>query len=193
MLTPLSTAGPAFGEGSQYGAALSGGGFCTLADRGAGVSATTPASGTLVLTYRRSPSTFTATQIRSGSSTAAGATPTLIRLGLYSVAANGDLTLIASTINDTTLYGAANTAYGKALSSSVSLVRGQWYAYGMLIVSGASMPALVAPSSQAYSSLVLSTAPRLSGARAGQTDLPASITSANVAVSNQGLWAEVLP
>src|SRR5690348_10707358 len=52
----------------------------------------------------------------SSSSTAAGATPTLVRFGLWTVAANGDLTLVASTANDTTLLASTFTAYTKALS-----------------------------------------------------------------------------
>lgn len=72
--------------------------------------------------------------------TAAGATPTICRYGVFSVAANGDITLIASTVNDTTLFAASNTEYPKALSSTWNKVAGARYAIGALVVTAATMP-----------------------------------------------------
>lgn len=97
----------------------------------------------LFLNYFTAKRTETITQasLMTGS-TAAAATPTLIRFAVYSVAANGDLTLMNSTVNDTTLFSATFTVYTKAYSASFSKVAGQEYALGLLIVSAAAMPQL---------------------------------------------------
>lgn len=73
-------------------------------------------SGRVGLTYFICPSsaTFSNITVFCGG-TAAGATPTLLRFGLYSVDASGNLTLIASTPNDTTLLAAPVTSYTKGV------------------------------------------------------------------------------
>ena len=141
-------------------------------------------SGSLHLTYFDADKTAVVTTVgaRSGG-TAAGATPTVARIGLYSVAANGDLTLIASTANDTALFSAANTNYSKSFSASATVTRGQRLAVGVLVVSGATMPTLVGNSGNAGSS-ELAIAPRLCGLVTGQTDLPSSVAAGSV--SNSG-------
>jgi hypothetical protein len=102
----------------------------------------------------------------------AGGTPTLARLGVYSVDASGNLTLLASTTNDTALITSAWTAQTKALSASVSLSAGSVYAIGLLIVSSNAMPSLRGLAGQ-FDEFAL--APRLTGRVTGQTDLPSSI------------------
>lgn len=91
---------------------------------------------------------FTATQavlltnaIACSGGTAAAATPSLIRIGLYTVSGT-TLTLVASTPNDTSLFAAANTAYTKALSATYTTVPEQRYAAGLLIISAATMPSI---------------------------------------------------
>lgn len=111
--------------------------------------------------------------------TPAGATPTLIRFGLYSVAGNGDLTLVASTPNDTTLLAVANTEYSKALSAPFALTAGNRYAFGALVVTAATAPT-VAGFAQAGSAAMTARAPRMGGFMAAQTDLPASVASGSV-------------
>lgn len=118
--------------------------------------------------------------IESGG-TAAGATPTLVRIGLWTMAANGDLTLVASTPNDTTLLAAASTDYFKALSVPYAFIGGQRYAAGILVVTGATAPT--------YSGKFTSTAanrlrtPRLTGSVSGQADLPANIAAGSVSAT----------
>lgn len=77
--------------------------------------------------------------------TAAAATPTIGRLGVYSRAANGDITLLAASANDTALCNAANTLFTKTLTTPFNKVAGVEYFIGLLIVSGAAMPTLAAP------------------------------------------------
>lgn len=151
---------------------------------------TTLPTGTLGLTYFTAYKDQTVASLRTATgNTAAGATPTLCRLGLYSVASNGDLTLIASTPNDTTLWAAATTIYTKALSASVNLARGQRYALACLVVTAAAAPTLVA---NQPSSIFAAEAPRLTGQLGGQTDLPASVTAGSVVATNRRVYGECL-
>lgn len=132
------------------------------------------------LTAKRTESINTL-QLHTGS-LAAGATPTVVRYGVWSAAANGDLTLIASTPNDTTLLSAIHTVYPKALSATWNKQAGQDYAVGFIIVSGASMPHLVGkifPSTD-YIGAETFLHPRIVAVRNGEANLPASIINANL-------------
>lgn len=151
-------------------------------------------SGSLRLTYFTARKSETITQVRLYSGgTAAGATPTLCRIGLYTVAANGSLTaLVASTTNDTALFAAANTAYTKSWSSSYAKVAGQRYALGVLVVSGAAMPTFLGRvlGSAAEASTI---APILSASVSGQSDLPASVALGSLGTSGNRIYAALLP
>ncbi|HYH49649.1 MAG TPA: glycosyl hydrolase family 28-related protein [Acidimicrobiia bacterium] len=149
-------------------------------------------AGTLRLTYftARKTETINSVRVYSGG-TAAGATPTLARIGVYSVAANGDLTLVASTANDTTLFAGANTAYTKALSAPWSKVAGRRYAIGPLVVTGATAPTVVGYS--AGNAAEAGIAPRVSGAVTGQTDLPASVAVGSVVSSGSTPYFAMVP
>lgn len=110
-------------------------------------------------------------------STAAGATPTLVRLGVWSVNGSDDLTaLLASTANDTSLLAGTNTTYTKALSSSWSKVAGTRYALGLLVVTGATAPQMTGQSVAATGLFTGGVAglPRVTAALTGQTDLPST-------------------
>jgi hypothetical protein len=100
---------------------------------------------------------------------------------VYTIAGSGNLTLAASTTNDTSLLaGGVGTAYTKSLSGSVDLTAGGRYVYGFLVVTSATAPTLcgvVLGSGEA------STTPRLSGLVASQSDLPSSISSGCVTAS----------
>lgn len=135
-------------------------------------------SGRVQLSYLTADKTVTVSSMTAlVGGTAAAATPTLCKFGIYSVAANGDLTLIASTANDTSLFASANIAYTKSLSSSVTLIQGQRYAFAFLVVSATTMPQLWA----AYSNtLEWGLEPRIAGSLTGQTDLPGSISAGSV-------------
>lgn len=111
--------------------------------------------------------------------TAAAATPTLIRMGVYSIAANGDATLVASTPNDTALFAATFTAYTKALSAPWAKQAGVEYALGLLIVTAAAVPTIAGwmPVATGIQGTENTRAPKLVDSKNGQADLPASITS----------------
>ena len=113
--------------------------------------------------------------------TAAGATPTIVRGGLYSVAANGDLTLIRSTTNDTAVFAATNTAYTKALDSSWTPTVGARYAAAILVVTAATAPTLTGHVVGSGVNAISARAPRLTGVVTGQSNLPSSVSAGSVA------------
>lgn len=178
--------------GSVLGATFDSG--CTNQPREAGIGATAvTVSGTLILVYFRAPRAFTAANMAFYTGlTAAAATPTLIKYALFSVAANGDLTRIATTASDTALLAAASTRYPKVLTASVGVTAGLTYATGFLIVTGAATPTLIAPT--AYSTgggVAAAQAPRMLGAVAAQTDILASYTAAQVVNTTVRHLAEI--
>ena len=139
----------------------------------------------LRLTYFTARKTETTTQVRVLT------TPTLCRVGLYSIASNGDGTLVASTANDTTLFAAASTAYTKSWSVAYAKVSGQRYAIGVLVVSSVTVPTIIAALLNTATEPAID--PRLSGSLGAQSDLPSSFTSASVAAASSRPYAAVLP
>lgn len=133
-------------------------------------------SGTVHLTYFTARKTETINNVRMLSDATAGAGVTLARMGIYSVAGNGNLTLVASTANDATLFDDVFSPYPKALTGAFAKVKGTRYAFAVLVI-GSTMPAITGLTvSGADSSLD----PRLCGILGGQTDLPANITAGTV-------------
>lgn len=130
--------------------------------------------------------------------TAAGATPTLCKLGIWLVdPSSGDLTLVASTANDTTLWAATTTLYKTVLTSAYTLVEGQRYALGALCVTAATAPILAGCSPAAgnagFWDSRLVTKPRLRGALVtGQTDV-ANVANANLGSAGSIPWLAVSP
>lgn len=152
--------------------------------RALAISSVATGSGHLRFTYFTCPKSFTATQLSAYSTgTPAAATPTLVRYGLYTVASNGDLTLVASTTNDTAVFSVASTQYTRAISgpsaiTSYAMVTGQRYAFGVLIVTGVATPTMWGW--QTPLGAIANLEPKLGSCLTGQADLPASITSASL-------------
>lgn len=127
----------------------------------------------------------TATTCTAG--TAAGATPTLVRYGLWTAnPSDSSLTaLVASTPNDTALLAVGNTEYPKALSASYTFIPGQRYAAGVLVVSGAAMPTLQGASGAAT---LFARAPRIAAYVAGQADLPSTVAAGSLTNAGSAMW-----
>lgn len=138
----------------------------------------------LRLAYFTSRRAFTTSQVRviSGS-TAAAATPTLVRLGLYLIDGSDGGTLVASTVNDTALFAATFTAYTRSWSAPYAMVQGQRYALGALVVSGVAVPNLMGMNFGAGINSEMNLAPRLTAQIVGQADLPASFLAASISAS----------
>lgn len=156
------------------------------------------ASGNLRLTHFTARKTGTVTQVRAiTGSTAAAATPTLARIGIYLEAADGGLTLVGATANDTTLFAATATTYTRSLAAACQVTQGRRYAFGILVVTAAALPTfagIAGTTSGGLSSAELAIFPRLNGNLAGQTDLPSTIATGSVAASGTGLiYGALLP
>lgn len=158
------------------------------------VSSTSVVTGTgsLRLAYFTAKKTEMVTQLRIiTGGTAAAATPTLCRVGWYSVAANGNLTLVGAIANDTTLFANTITAYTRSLVAPFLKVAGQRYAVGPLVVTGAAAPTMLGHN--ALTTAEAGMAPKLGGLVAGQADLPASVVAASVSDGAHMPYVVLLP
>jgi len=152
----------------------------------------------LLLTYFVARKTETISQITIDTGgTAAAATPTLCRIGIYSIDSSTFAgTLVASIANDTTLFAGASATYLRSLSASWAKVAGQTYAFGILVVSAAATPTFKGNASIAVGGGSGGTRikPYLAGTLAAQTDLPGSFTDASVAAAGSlPAFAVMLP
>lgn len=141
----------------------------------------------LQLTYFTAKNTETITSVTAYSgSTAAGATPTVCQYAIYSVdSSTENLTLLASTANDTALFASTNTAYLKTLDTPFSKVSGSRYAVAVLVVTAAATPTFVGqvPSGITPVNTRFADKPRLAGYLASQTSIPSSVTNASLTAS----------
>ena len=158
------------------------------------VTAQSVSTGTqnLRLTYFTAKKTETVTQVRVVSgSTAAGATPTLCRVGIYEVDSSGNLTLVGSTASDTALFAATTTEYTKSLSASFTKKRGTRYAVGVLVVTSATAPTLLGQNT--IVSATAGRAPRLAGLVGSQSDLPSTVSVGSITDQGNQAYVELLP
>lgn len=159
----------------------------------ASASAPVTTSGTIRFTCFTSPYSITISKMAmTTGSTAAGATPTLCRYGLWSIdLTTGAATLVASTANDTTMFNGTAQRNERPFTTPYALVAGLRYAYAPIIVTGAALPTFVG---QSINGAVDQAArlPRATGQLAGQADLPASVANGSFLVSNSALQAELL-
>lgn len=159
--------------------------------RGQAIDKTVPLTSQIRLAYFTARKSETITSIRVVCATAAGATPTLVRFGLYSVDASGNLALIGSTPNDTTLLAAPNTAYTKALSTPAAITKGSRYAIGLIVTTGATPPLLFGSVPVVASETAA--APRTAGFVGSQANLYTPISAAGVTNSTYIPYAVAVP
>ena len=167
---------------------------CESMSRDSASASTVPTtSGHVRLNYFIARRARTVAQLVSHSGgTAAGATPTLCRMGLYLLDSSNNMTLVARTASDTGLWAGTNTEYARALATaggypaSYTLIPGQRYALASICVTGAATPTF-------WGALAPSSGP---GTRSrpttrvltGQSDLPASIADSATVASAGKLW-----
>lgn len=141
------------------------------------------ATGTMALAFFTADKTETISTLTAYTgTTAAAATPTLCRMGIYEIDASGNGTLVGSTPNDTALFAATNTGYAKAVSTPFVKTLGKRYATAILVTSAVGLPTFHGPLSVATppASSVAFLAPVTIGRMTAQTDLPATFTVAQV-------------
>lgn len=134
--------------------------------------------------------TITRLQFYTGG-TAAGATPTLVRAGVYVRQPGNTWGLSNSFATDTALFAATNTTYTKTLTTTFNKQAGQDYAIGLLIVSAAAFPVLVAPptfsgATTGFATDALLAQPLTFAKVITQADLPTLIPAASVVASATG-------
>ena len=154
------------------------------------------ATGDMHLTFFRSVKTEPTTNVTLWTSgTAAAATPTLVRVGIYSVDSPGNLTLEGSTATDTSLFGSTYTKYTKALSAPFTRTAGRQYALGVLVVSAGACPSFVGAPHLGVTIVanILNTSPRRTAYLGSNADLPATVAfdDGNLSVSAVMLYAEL--
>ena len=151
--------------------------------------------GTVRLGYFTAQKTETVTQmaIHTGT-TAAGATPSLIKYAVYSVGGDGKaLTArLAVTNSNTALLAAASQQYAQSFAGgNAELVEGQRYALAVLLKSAAVAPTLAGV--LGASSALISAPPRLAGTITSQTDLASSYTAAEISDSGALIYGWIAP
>lgn len=140
----------------------------------------TPTSGTVYLTMFTPTWTTTVSSINVASSTIATTGGSTIRFGIYTVSGN-TATLVARTASDSTLFSTTNTLYTRTLDTTggfpatYTLTAGTRYALGIIVV--ASTPGNLQMAWSSVPGTMSTLSPRITGAVASQTDLPASISS----------------
>ncbi len=154
------------------------------------------ASQSLRLSYFTATASGTFTQLRTATATpAAGATPSLCKMGLYSIDGAGAGTLIASTASDTTLWSATNTVYTRATQASYTVTAGSRYALAVLVVTGAAIPSIIGASmaGSAAANSIMAEAPRAAGSLGSQADLPPSFADASLTGVASVFYGELVP
>ena len=153
----------------------------------------TPASGRVDLMYVEAYRDLTIGQLGSMSRQTAVGVLTGVRKGIYTVADNGNLTLVARTALQTSgVYTAINTEYLAPLNTTggfpatYRLESGRQYAFGHFITWTTSGPALKSYGSNSPAA-TLARAPRVAGGMAAQADLPTSIAAGSVAAATAGV------
>lgn len=135
-------------------------------------------TGNFRLVYFTAAKTESITKISTYAATAAAATPTLCRVGIYTIDGSGNLTLAASIANDTTIWSNNGVEYERALDVTFSKVAGTRYAVGSLCVTAQTAPNLAGM--QGSNPLINAIAPRIAGTIGSQTDLPASVAVGSI-------------
>jgi hypothetical protein len=169
------------------------GGIDNIGRNGVSFTSSNSVLGAIFLTYFTPLKNITVSEITMRTVSPAGSGITLARMGLYTIATNGDSTLVARTANDTTLFTSTNTTYTRSFDTTggypatYSLVAGTRYA-SAVIITGTSTAGLISASSiGAVSGL----SPRVGGARASQTDLTTTNTADDIINSAALMWARL--
>lgn len=155
-----------------YGAAR--GKVTTIARDTVGVQAVSLVSGTIYFAYFRPEEGDTIASLFTKTRSPAAAGTTLARYGLYEVnkPADDDLTLIASSNSDTSMWNGTFGGVGRNLASSVVLDPAKVYAAAVLFV-GTTAPSVMGIQGDGSE---LALPDRRAMCMTGQTDLPAAIT-----------------
>lgn len=145
-------------------------------------------SGTQQFTFFTASQTRRIQSIATDIGTAAVATPTLCRLGLYEVTLTQGVNLLAATANDPNLFSVGSSSPRRDLNVPVVIERGRRYAAALLLVSAAAGPTILRAISGGQTSLRL---PRTTGNITGVTDLVQSAANADIGLATSVLFFDL--
>jgi len=139
-------------------------------------------SGELWLSFFTPLRTVTVSQVSMANSGTAAATTTTAKMGLYSVDENDNITLVARTANDATLFNSTFTVYTRSFDTTggfpanYELEAGKRYALGFLVVASTTPTLFLA--SYTFGNFMAQD-PILAGLLGSQTDLPLALDNVN--------------
>lgn len=166
-------------------------GESTMSRRFVSANAVASGSQSLRLTYFTARKTETISQVRVPTGVTAASGATLCRIGIYEEdPSTRDLTLVASTANDTALWIATSTVYTKSLSASFTKTRGKRYAVGLLFV-GSTAPNFTGQTGVAGGEA--GQTPRTGGLVGSQSDLPSSVSSGSINGQSHHAYVALVP
>ncbi len=149
-------------------------------------------NGNMRFTYFTARKSETITQVRWPCGGTAQVGATLCRIGVWEVDGSGNLTLVASTANDTNLWLAGSTSYTKSFSSSFAKVRGTRYATAALVVGTSTAPTFYGQTAMLAGENGI--APVVASLLGGQTDLPSSVLVGSLTLGqSHRAYAALLP
>lgn len=150
-----------------------------------------PVAGMMALAYFSARTTETINSLSVYTGITAGVGITLARLGIYAIDSAGAGTLVASTANDPTLFGATYTEYNRALTTPWSKVAGQRYATALLYVGATTAPNFhgIQYAGTGIVASILGLDPVLTQRMTGLTNLPATFAKAALGGSLQYILA----
>lgn len=151
-------------------------------------STTAPVSQKLVLSYFTAARAELWTYVSAVTGATVPNTITLARVGLYAVdSTNEDLTLVASTVNDTALFATQSSLRTKALAVAYASAEGARYALGILVVA-TTCPNFLTTAAGGVAAVTAAEKgikPRLTAELAGQADLPTTIANSALATADR--------
>lgn len=143
------------------------------------------------LTFFTARKSFTSTAVLMFcGSTPAGATPSLVRIGVWSIEGT-TCTLRGSTANDTTLFSVGSATYQRDWQTPFTFEEGRRYVGGACVITAATAPTLGGVAT--LYSVAQSADAQVAGILSNQSDLPASFALGDVAAGQQRPYMAVLP
>jgi hypothetical protein len=156
-------------------------------------SATPLVSGRTFLSFFTATKDLLVANLAAYTAATAATGTTLARLGLYSVDLNDDITLVAATDNDTTLFNTAATRFVRPVITTTAVTKGDRYALAQLVVSTGTLPNGPINSMGGNTQALASTPPRTAAYLNSTADLPDSALASSYVASIFAFYGEVLP
>jgi hypothetical protein len=161
-------------------------------DRITGTGITMNANGSARMKFFQAEKTEVITQVKSYCGGQAMVGATLAKMGVFELnPSTGDVALLASTANDTSLWAAPNTAYVRPFVASFTKKRGSWYGAAPLHVGATQLPTFAGQNTSIAAEA--GQAPRIGAVIAAPADFPSNVLAASVNDNSQWPYMVLLP